>query len=231
MAPILCEAVLPSTTGRPEDAVINTFAWLTSTSPASNSELTDIGVFMTSFYNNVRATTFSVASFLGTQLSRAALAAHFKLYDLTGAEDGRPHGSPIRDITWTLGNPTPASTNLPSEIAVVLSFHSLLTDFQQELGDTRPAARRRGRVYLGPVNSGALNVDATSHIVSVSTLCRDTISQAGDAMLATPTAQWAQWSRANLQLDSVTGGFVDNAFDSQRRRGESATLRTVFGGP
>jgi hypothetical protein len=39
---------------------------------------------------------------------------------------------------------------------------------------------------------------------------------------------WSVWSRKNANTKLVTGGFVDNAFDTQRRRGEKASGRQTW---
>jgi hypothetical protein len=40
--------------------------------------------------------------------------------------------------------------------------------------------------------------------------------------------RWAVWSRVNHAMYEVTGGFIDNEFDTQRRRGEVSTARSTF---
>jgi hypothetical protein len=230
MTAVLVEAVFESLTGQPEDRVVNTWVWKTPTSPPTNAELTDIGIFLSSFYNDSDpVTTHPVCGSLSTVLSRAANAAMFKFYNIDAHLDGSPHGSPIKLIPWTLGPHRAPGTNLPSEIAVVLSYHGPLTDVPQEAGNTRPAARRRGRVYVGPINSNAAAADVDTSVVYVSQDMRETLAGAAQRLMVAPTAVWSNWSRADAQIHTVTGGFVDNAFDTQRRRGEQATLRRPWG--
>lgn len=231
MGSIFAEVVFAPTSGVPEDNVVNTFTFQTAAvgSPTS-ADYDDIAVFLQSFYNNAQTSGSTVANLLGTQLSRAANGVTIKQYDLDGHLLGDAHGSPRRVSTFTLGASQGGETNMPSEVAICLSYHALLTDFQQELGNTRPAARRRGRLYLGPLCTLARTQDATTGDVKVSSVARSTLTQAATALLASPTVSWSQWSRKQAAVSDVTGGFVDDAFDTQRRRGRNASLRTSFGG-
>jgi hypothetical protein len=115
-------------------------------------------------------------------------------------------------------------TRLPGEVAVVLSFHSLLTDVPEEVGATRPGARHRGRIYFGPLNTASL--DASTATVEPAT--NAALRGAALSFMALTTAPWSQWSRADAVMRTITGGYVDNAFDTQRRRGIAATARTTF---
>src|SRR4051812_23987932 len=154
MSAILVETVLPSMTGILADSVVNTSVWLSPAPTYTQSDLTDIGVFLVSFYNNQQAIGNSIANLLGSQLDRTANKALFKMYDISDAMDGSPHGSPIKVTAWTLGASQVGETNLPSEVSIVLSYHALLTDIPQEgPGGVRPAQRHRGRMYLGPLNT------------------------------------------------------------------------------
>ena len=40
---------------------------------------------------------------------------------------------------------------------------------------------------------------------------------------------WVLWSRANNAMFNVVGGWVDNAFDTIRKRGNAPTARTTWG--
>ena len=47
-------------------------------------------------------------------------------------------------------------------------------------------------------------------------------------MLSIGQATWVQLSRVAANTHVVTNGWVDNAFDTQRRRGEEADQRLLF---
>jgi hypothetical protein len=226
---MLVDVILASTSGMVKDEVINSFVFLTPSTPPSNSDITAAQAAIIDFYNTVSVTNgITVANFLGTQLSRASNACRLNYYNLTGHLSGSPHGSPIATNTFTLGAAQSGETNMPAEVAGVLSYHSDLTDLQQELGSTRPAARARGRIFLGPLNTLARTIDGTTHQVTLSGGFRTSVTDAGARLILTSGVGWAQWSRRNALVLGVVGGYVDDSFDTQRRRGVAATLRTTF---
>lgn len=231
MGAVLATVTFAHKSGLVEDQVVNTFPFLTTADPATTAEMDTANGYLADFYNGVGATSGStVANLIGTQLDRGANKAHVRWYNIPIAEmDGSPHGSPVHETFFTLGASQGGETNLPSEVAIVLSYHSPLTDLQQELGATRPAARARGRLYIGPLCTLARTVDATTNKAKVSTVAQNTLSDAAVRLMAHGDPNWAQWSRKNMLFAEVVGGFVDDAFDTQRRRGERATARTSFG--
>lgn len=230
MSALLAVVTFKHISGLVEDQVVNDFAFQSASAPSTNAERVTAENGIIDFYNGVSATTGSkVANILGTQLSRVANASSIKWYDVQADLAGTAHGSPIDERLWTLDAAQAGETNLPAEVSIVLSYHALLTDFQQELGVTRPAARRRGRIYLGPLNTLSRVIDGTTNRVGVSSTARTTIADAATRLLAIDPV-WSQWSRANVSMDNVTGGFVDDAYDTQRRRGEKASTRTTWGG-
>lgn len=134
-------------------------------------------------------------------------------------------GSP-REVVPFSTSALPAGA-LPSEVAVCLSFHGPLTGVFEEFGATRPRARRRGRVYLGPLDAAVM--DSNGY---VSAQARLDIAAAADALMDQPSISdtpWVVYSRAEGSWYPVVGGHVDNAFDIQRRRGLKSTARTTFG--
>jgi len=213
------------------DQVVNTMLLQTATEPGTPAEITDQVVFISSFYNNNGAVSGkSIANYLGSMLSRASQAVTVKQYDVSGHLDGSAHGSPINVGHFTLQPPTAGFLDLPEEVAVVLSYHSLLTNIPQEgPGVIRPAARHRGRIYIGPLTSAAVSSDATTHQTVVAPTLRQTLVDASTALLALPDAQWMQWSRTSALATSVHGGFIDDSFDTMRKRGPKARSRSQWG--
>lgn len=222
-------AVFEHMTGVSEDRVMNTWAFQTPTTAPVAGEMDDVAAALEEFYNDViAATSHTVAHYIGEQLSRSADDASFEFYDVGAFMSGAPHGSPIRIDTWTLGATNPGADGIPSELAVCLSYHGNLTGIPEESGLTRPRARRRGRVYIGPLSQIALESEAGTGRSRVATQCRDTIAAAGGRLADHTDVQWNVWSRSDSAFTSVTGGFVDDAFDVQRRRGEDAVARSTF---
>lgn len=121
--------------------------------------------------------------------------------------------------------------SLPGEVAVCLSFQAANISGV-------PQARRRGRLYLGPLNETMLGAPANGEVrptAGIMTAIADwglTLTPAGGVGLAefrhavySPRSQ-----AAGATLESatalVTRYWVDDAFDIQRRRGAAPTSRT-----
>lgn len=113
----------------------------------------------------------------------------------------------------------PGGAPLPPEVSMCMSFQGNQVSGQAQ-------ARRRGRVYLGPIRQDRVGTDGrpTAGLIT-------TIRDAGDYLVdasAAATWQWEVWSTVNNAAAAVTNGWVDNEFDTQRRRGRVATSRSTF---
>ena len=125
--------------------------------------------------------------------------------------------APVFEEEWSLVT-APTGDTLPRECACVLSF-------QGDKSSGVPQSRRRGRIYLGPILA-ARNDDGLPD----STL-RNAVAGFGDSLLNASDASawtWVVFSGVNQSAVPVTNGWVDNAWDTQRRRGEEWTSRTTF---
>ena len=138
-----------------------------------------------------------------------------KLYDLPGTVPNYPYF----EGTFNMAS-APSGQALPGEIALCLSFQGV-----RSAGF--PQARRRGRVYIGPLstacNSGGRPIAAV--MTAMGTAAATLRSQAA---VISGTGGWAVWSVTDAAPVEVDNGWIDNAFDVQRRRGVDATSRTTF---
>lgn len=140
-------------------------------------------------------------------------------------------GAPVAngDISITAWTPT---TNLPNEVAITLSLEADLTGVPERgPNKTRPAQRRRNRKYLGPLN--VTNMELTEPTTSeqfVSASSRTSILTAYKARMVDDMrgSGWRPvvFSKTDWSEHPVVYSWIDNAFDTQRRRGNDATLRT-----
>lgn len=213
------------TTGLPEDVYVNDFVWETAGAidQAEADDITDI--LDASFYNNNTPAAEQISDYMSPNISRAAGGVKVDFYDITADLAGTPHGSPVVRSTFTLG----ASTGdaIPEEVSAVVSYHSDLTGVLERDGATRPAARRRGRLYIGPLAHNAY--DSIGGKVLLSLVFQSALIDGATRLLADAGGLWMQWSRADAFVRPVEGGFIDNAFDTQRRRGAAPNGRTTFG--
>lgn len=230
---IFVDVTLNRVSGIPEDACHNGFWFVNNAPSATSEEMDDITGWLTDFYNQVNSpSTIALAGFISAPISRVTDAHRFTFYDREMVV-GQGLGAPVRETPWTLGAVSGNPFTFPSECAVVLSTHASAPDVPENApGGARPKARHRGRVFVGPLNSNtAATVGATQEVV-VSQPFRDVLAAAALGLIADSTAggnPWSVFSRRDLVLRPIVGGFVDDAYDTIRSRGQDATVRTNFG--
>jgi len=139
-----------------------------------------------------------------------------KYYDLPGT----PPNYPFEEDVWNLVS-APSGTPLPDEVAMCLSF-------QGERVPGFPQNRRRGRVYIGPLDISWLNTDGRPIASRISNLTTAAATLGASLAALTPTVALSVWSVTDGAAVPVTDGWVDNAWDTQRRRGKDATSRTTY---
>jgi len=203
----LVTILLQPASGIPSDVAINTYA-VDIPTPITNSDLRDA---FFAFYSNI-------SDYISGTVERTGNSGFITLTDIDDPEPRVPY------YADALGVLSPhEGFNVPSELAVCLSLRT-------PTGSGDVPARHRGRVYIGPLSSEAIEVptsDAPARVLpafvtsltSAASTLRADISALGDSF-------WCVWSRVDDNFREVSGGWVDNAFDIQRRRGELATLRT-----
>lgn len=211
MPNVLAQTTLPYLTGFPEDVSVNT--WSFDIASTDESNLLEIASFLGVFYGGVMP-----------YYSEVVDSQNFgvKIYDRA---DPEPR-TPLFDTTGALAV-GPGEGGLPEEVAVCLSFRGVLASGS-------PPARRRGRVYLGPLNGSAISLaDAQNRVYVAQDFIDDIVSayELAWAELTTAGNVHEVWSSAAGAGYTVVAGWVDNAFDTQRRRGVRANSRTTFEGP
>lgn len=220
MSIVLAQITIPHDSNLPEDSVVNTWHFFVAGDPETANGADNTTPFPTwakaalkDFYNPATGTG------PGDRLSTAyqGSTSTIKMYDLG---DAQPR-VPFHVSTIDLGAGSGAAP-LPEEVAVCLSYHSAFTS-------GAPRARRRGRVFLGPFTTTTLNLDVGNTIVDGG-MITDTLAGATRLLAAgSDQAYWALYSPTDNAAFAVTGGWVDNAFDIQRRRGRAAANRITFG--
>lgn len=201
----LVQVELASTSNIAADSILNTFAVKALDGAAA---FADITAAVDTFYAQLQ-------DYLGQVLNSSANAHHVRVYHLTEPEP-RP---PVYVGRFTQGG---TGTSLPSEVAVCTSLAAAMP------AGARPA-RRRGRMFIGPLNTTASQV--------VGGYARPSATFQGVLALATQNLSIALegdlwglsvWSRADNTLFRVVRGWVDNEWDTQRRRGPEPTARVVW---
>lgn len=206
IAAIRNQLILHTTDNVPENYITNSWAFKTADFP-SDGEIDEYVASFRVFYN-------TISTYLGQPI--AATGHEMKFYDL---EQLVPPNYPIAVKTWDL-SAAPSEPGLPSEVALCLSF-------QGEKVPGFPQARRRGRVYLGPIRRDA-NVAGRPSSGTRGPIAAAATELCADLQDCSNSATLCVWSPSNADAVPVTDGWIDNAWDTQRRRGLGRTERTTW---
>lgn len=152
-----------------------------------------------------------------------------KVYDLSDPVDsanGVTRPTHYEEIQFTEVGSNAGKDPLPEEVAVCLSFEGLTI-----AGGNR--ARRRGRLYIGPFNTDALDgADSNAQCFVNNSLATSLTSGASQLMTDALAAgfTWCIHSTVNNNDVTLARVWVDNSFDTVRGRGKPATARVVVEG-
>lgn len=206
------QVVLHHDSGVPEQAVSNTFYFDTDLDEAGT--ITQVRANIGNFYDSVNAPLLnSLGSYLSSEMSGVGTV---KMYDLDDATPRVPFDT--HDFTFSPG----VSEPLPGQVALVLSFQAAKVSGLNQ-------ARRRGRIYLGP-----LDITATETSGGVARPTGGLVDTAIAALTrlkddsGTNESNWSVYSETDDLLVPVLDGWVDNRFDTQRRRKAGITARNAW---
>lgn len=227
--------------GLPADEFHNTFTIDAEGPMITNENTLEIAGPLHNFYDVAIAPVAKrLTQYLADSINRPA-GMSFKFYDVTQHLNGSPHGSPVAEDWGAIDGPPLSVTPIPEECGLRLTMHGEgWFDAPVEVGDNegfgppdadlapdRPQQRLTGGVMLGPFNAAAVEVDAGFK-------CRpanDLRVCVQNSYLRLVEELWAfghrlcVWSRKSTGTASVEGGYVDNAWDTMRKRGPAPTIR------
>lgn len=228
---------LPPLSGLPEDTINNTFYFDSNSADSTADDATSIKNRLVSFYNDIPAgDTKQISDILSSAIARTTNASKVLVYQKTGLITAPiVWGSPVATLSWTLGV-SDTGASLPSEVSIVASFHGDLTDVPETQANPtpppaiiRPAARKRGRIYLGPLNADTgLESSSTGDLELKGSIATMICRAMTDLEADNGSIGWVVYSAADGANSPVVGGYVDNAYDTQRRRGVKSSSRTVW---
>lgn len=208
MTILRCQVRLPYTTGVPGDVATNTLHFFTPAAPSTQTEWDDI-------YQRVEGYYAQWGQYLASVVDRPN--CRITLYDLADSEPRQPIFSDTFSPPVAVG-----VANLPSEVAVVHSYRGVLTSGQ-------PPARRRNRIYLGPLSILATQGAGGGFARPVQPLIDDILT--GGAVLGTDSlatgVRWTAYSPTDATSWTIVEQHVNNEFDTQRRRGVLATQKNA----
>jgi hypothetical protein len=249
MARLKVVNVFQGASGLPKDEFENGFHFQTATGAAAagtSAEYATAAARVMNFYGPGTELSASdkIVSYLSAYIENVAT---IKVYDYTGGAVGKDGeaitGPPAAVYTYVPGILTD-SIGYPSEVALCLSYFSLSN-----------SARHRGRVYIGPFSvvaegpgsPGIANPDLMTAMQMAGEFLADATTTPGTAGLTAVSPAGAvpagiagvNWMlRSNVGTgtkaapaptwEQVTHGWVDNEWDTQRRRRVVATARVTF---
>jgi hypothetical protein len=218
-----CTVAFHHSSGLPEDDAINTFHFQCAglTPPIGSADVATIVNFLSAALTTTHGG--GTAKFVDMLSELMSGQFHIKLYDLADTAPRQPK-------TNLLGTYTPGTTGdpLPQEVALCMSY-------QATAASGFPQRRRRGRIYAGPLqtNAGAAGTIAGAD-GRPTALAINTLKQLGTYLIGNPppltsgSAVWGVRSQMDDVTRPVTTGWVDNEWDTQRRRGRRATTRNIY---
>lgn len=219
MALVRALVTLEHANALPEDRATNTFHFVTQSNPPSALELNGISDAVEAFYVSIPVGAASaIWSFFSSEMAQIGHSVTF--YDLGDAEPR----TPLREDFFSLPG-SPNGDPLPGEVALVLSFQGVAVSGE-------PQARKRGRVYIGRLDKDSASAGRPSApILATLQSAGLALGNAGEASLIWSWAIYSPTSDAAgdpTPFSIVDNGWVDNAFDTQRRRGLAPTARNLF---
>lgn len=189
----------------PADIITNTIYFWSPTSPVPTGDLDEMRDRIHDAYQ-------FIDNYMPTLLQSPGA---IRYYDMSQPEPRVP----IREDTLTLTYV--GTTSLPLETSLVLSFRG-------EYDSGTPNARRRGRLYLGPWTTAAAQVSSASEFPRPAAVAITAVQNFARALaqpLTTASVEWHVRSETTGGSVPVLRAWVNNEWDTQRRRGVDPTSR------
>lgn len=208
---------IPYYTGIASDVVTNVFNfnWASSGTPSAG-DITQVANSVAAFYEAafLASSTPDMAPYMRPSLCRQ------KVYNMQDPTPRVPVLDRVTALTVKLGT----TGGLPPEVALCASFKATPTSGIS-------LASQRGRIYVGGLGTGCFTAGATTTFPAPTSLFISQLNTAAKALrdvAATTHFQWEIYSKKVGLSFLVASGWVDNAFDTQRRRGQAPTARTSW---
>ena len=198
---------IPHTSGAIAEQCVNNWAFLAMGDAASLEAVTTPQLKL--FYD-------SWSAYRSVAMNWAQ--ARSKGYDMSEPAPRAPSWDTALGLSGATG-----TSGLPSEVALCLSFQRLRVSGAN-------MRRGRGRVYLGPFASVAHDGSAGRPAATFKTAVRNGAQALLDHSNVTPSYEWVVMTTVAGPATSIPvhDGWIDDAWDTQRRRGLPPTSRVVF---
>jgi hypothetical protein len=210
--------------GIDRDAVQNVFHLAAPSGAPSSTDFGNAMGHIKNFYDDI-------ASALSSCLSVAPNSILVEFTKLTAEKPAPGTGLGPPQSAGTVSFATgPVTVGLPSEVSACLTLDgTVITDAEEGPGGIRPASRKRNRKYIGPLSVNASTAESVTLEPKLTSQVRALIIQAFLEELVTglESKGWLPmvFSPTLWSVLPILSVWIDNAFDTQRRRGEDATSR------
>jgi hypothetical protein len=192
---------------------------------ATITPLTVINAFWNELYTGASAVP---AAYLSSEYARGATPV-IEVYDITAHLDGSPAGSPIKIETDYLVATMLGTSDLHPALVGVLAYRRVYGSDPEVMGATRPRARDRGRLHIGPLRNVAMD-DGTGKMHPQ--FATDLFYAAyGTANTQNPGAanqfDWRAWSRKNASVGRIAFAATQYGLGIDRRRVNETNSRVL----
>ena len=204
MTDMYAQGILKTSDGIPENYVTNTLSF-DFTNSGANIDAATLNI--KDFYDDINVAVFP---------STMSQTGHIIKWYLHGGP--RPN-YPQKETGFSLAT-APSSDPMPSEVALVASFQGIRIPGQDQ-------RRKQGRIYLGQVKESA-NTSGGRVSGSVAATVAQAMEDFKSAVDTDTDGTWTVYSAANATSVEVDNGWVDDTWDTQRRRGLQVTARTLW---
>lgn len=201
---VRAQVSMPGESGLPQDQVVNTLHFFLPVA-VTDPPLDEISAALTAFYQIIDEE-------LAGQLIDSPASVTY--YDLSEPEPRVPIRTP--DLIALTVDATDA---LPPEVALALSFQAPKVSGEDQ-------RRRRGRIYVGPFTETGSSAGRPA--AALLTTMESALQGLLDDATAATTWAWVVYSRVGDSVATITEAWIDNEWDTQRRRGRVATDRILI---
>lgn len=213
---VRAQCIWKAPSGLPTDVFVTSWAFVRDTVSSSSglAQSEQVADRLREFWLDPVAPNGAVSGLLPGAIVTRGL--EIRTYDLGESPPREP-----RIYNYPVPGGGSGDAGLPREVAVCLSFYA-----------TRNLPRQRGRVYIGPLTGTSVGTSAGG-VPVVAPLVRDRIAAAANR-LANGTGvgdsmRWGVLSQVDQEIRRTTNGWVDDAFDTIRSRGQEPLVRTTWG--
>lgn len=191
----------------PADRYVNTFHFSNAEPYGDHSAAINSALQTFVNGNNI---SHPLAYYLSGMVLRGTNLGEIRTYNMADLEPREPLIYP-----FTVGAAAASAQPYPEEIACCISVQ----------GDPPHTPSRRGRIYFGPINEAA-GAYAVGTVRPASTFRAD-LNKAAQTLAGT-TLGWSVYSTKLGSFTPITNGWVDDAWDVQRKRGIDESARSVW---